>query len=161
MTQRCPACKFVRQWKNQPNIRRIPAGNLLLSAAILYSGSMISHTLRISKILKVECFSRQTFHKHQKNYLIPVVMKLWKEEQHRVIQNMSALPGGVVLSGDGRSDSPGHCAKYGAFTVIEQRANKVLGVQLVQVSTWHFNNLSLLRFFVQSCEKCFCLCLLV
>ncbi|CAH3028847.1 unnamed protein product [Porites evermanni] len=45
---------------------------------------------------------------------------------------MSALPGGVVLLGDGRSDSPGHCAKYGAFTVIEKRVNKVLDVQLVQ-----------------------------
>ena len=93
VTQKCPACKFVRQWKSQPNIRRIPAGNLLRSAAILYSGSMISQTLRILKILKVECFSRQTFHKHQKNYLIPFVIKLWKEEQDRVIQNMSALPG--------------------------------------------------------------------
>ena len=122
---------------------------------------MISQTLRISKILKVECFSRQTFHKHQKNHLIPVVIKLWKEEQDGVIQNISALLGGVFLSGDGRSDSPGHCDKYGAFTVIEQRVNKVLGVQLVQVSTWHFNNLSLLPFFVQSCEKYFCLCLTV
>ena len=26
VTQKCPACKFVRQWKSQPNIRRIPAG---------------------------------------------------------------------------------------------------------------------------------------
>ena len=147
VTQKCPACKFVRQWKSQPNIRRIPAGNLLLSAAILYSGSMISQTLRIFKILKVECFSWQTFHKHQNNYLIPFVIKLWKEEQDRVIQNMSALPGGVVLLGDGRSDSPGHCAKYGAFTIIEQRVNKVLDVQLVQVRTWHFNNSSLLPFF--------------
>ena len=163
VTQKFPTCKFVRPWKSRPNIRRIPAGNLLLSAAILYSGSMISHTLRIFKTLKVECFSRQTFHKHQKNYLIPVVIKLWKEEQDRVIQNMSALPGlgGVVLSGDGRSDNPGHCAKYGAFTGIEQRVNKVLDVELVQVSTWHFNNFLFIALFVQSCEKCFCLCLLV
>ena len=155
VTQKCPACKFVRQWKSQPNIRRIPAGNLLLSAAILYSGSMISQTLRIFKILKVECFSRQTFHKHQKNYLIPVVIKLWKEEQDRVIQNMSALPRGVVLSGDGRSDSPGLCAKYGAFSVIEQRVNKVLDVQLVQVRTWHFNNLSLLPFLFSHVKSAF------
>lgn len=147
VTQKCPTCKFVCQWKSQPNIRRILAGNLLLSAAILYLGSMISQTLRIFKILKVECFSWQTFHKHQNNYLIPFVTKLWKEEQDRVIQNMSALPGGVVLLGDGRSDSPGHCAKYGAFTIIEQRVNKVLDVQLVQVRTWHFNNSSLLPFF--------------
>lgn len=107
---------------------------------------MISQTLRIFKILKVECFSWQTFHTHQNNYRIPVIIKLWTEEQDRVIQNMSALPGGVVLLGDGRSDSPGHCAKYGAFTVIEKRVNKVLDVQLVQVRTWHFNNLSLFPF---------------
>lgn len=68
---------------------------------------------------------------------------------------MSALPGGVVLSGDGRSDSPGHCAKYGAFTVIEQRVNKVLDVQLVQVSTWHFNNLSLLLFLFSRVKSAF------
>ena len=83
----------------------MPAGNLLLSAAILYSGSMISQTLRMLKILRVECFSRQTFHKHQKNYLIPVVIKMWKEEQDKIIQSVSSLEGGLVLSGDGRSDS--------------------------------------------------------
>ena len=85
----------------------MPAGNLLLSAAILYSGSMISQTLRMLKILRVECFSRQTFHKHQKNYLIPVVIKMWKEEQDKIIQSVSSLEGGLVLSGDGRSDSQG------------------------------------------------------
>ena len=36
VTQKCPTCKFVCPWKSQPNNRRIPAGNLLLSAAILY-----------------------------------------------------------------------------------------------------------------------------
>ena len=35
---------------------------------------------------------------------------------------------------DGRSDSPGLSAKYGSFTVIEQKVNKVLDVELVQVS---------------------------
>ena len=50
-----------------------------------------------------------------------------------MVERLSDLEGGVVLSGDGRSDSPGHSAKYGAFTVIEQRINKVLDAQLVQV----------------------------
>ena len=134
VTQKCANCSYCRVWRSQPNIKKMPAGNLLLSAAILYSGSMISQTLRMLKILRVECFSRQTFHKHQKNYLIPVVIKMWKEEQDKIIQSVSSLEGGLVLSGDGRSDSPGHCAKYGAFTVIEQRVNKVFDVQLVQVS---------------------------
>ena len=82
----------------------------------------------------MECFSCVTFHKHQRNYLIPVVINKWKEEQEHVIQSLSVFEGGLVMSGDGRSDSAGHCAKYRAFTVIKQRVNKVLDVQLVQVS---------------------------
>ncbi|XP_061195757.1 uncharacterized protein LOC133203984 [Saccostrea echinata] len=39
---------------------------------------------------------------------------------------------GLVLAGDGRSDSPGLCAKYGAFTFIETKINKVLDIQQVQ-----------------------------
>ena len=86
------------------------------------------------KIMKIQCFSRQTYHKHQRNYLIPVIVQMWKEEQENLVKRLAKLEGGVVLSGDGRSDSPGHSAKYGAFTVIEQRTNKVLDVQLVYVS---------------------------
>lgn len=33
-----------------------------------------------------------------------------------------------------RSDSPGHCAKYGTYSLIEERLNKVVDLQLVQVS---------------------------
>ena len=62
------------------------------------------------------------------------MVKKWQEEQEQLVETLSNLEGGVVLSGDGRSDSPGHSAKYGAFTVIEQRVNKVLEVELVQVS---------------------------
>ena len=99
VTQKCLSCSYVRVWRSQPYIKKIPAGNLLLSAAILYSGSMISQTLRMLKILKVQCFSRQTYHKHQKNYLIPVVIKMWKEEQEKLVERVRNLGGGVVLLG--------------------------------------------------------------
>ena len=59
---------------------------------------------------------------------------MWKEEQEKLVERLCNLGGGGVLSGDGRSDSAGHSAKYGASTVIEQMINKVLDVQLVQVS---------------------------
>ncbi|KAG5275499.1 hypothetical protein AALO_G00121020 [Alosa alosa] len=44
------------------------------------------------------------------------------------------MDGGLVLAGDCRSDSPGHCAKYGSCSLIEDRVNKVVDVQLVQSS---------------------------
>lgn len=39
----------------------------------------------------------------------------------------------MVLGGDARCDSMGHCAKYVSYTLIELDVNKVLTVQLVQV----------------------------
>ena len=51
VTQKCPACKFVRQWKSQPNIRRIPAGNLLLSAAILYLPGNVTFVFMLLTLL--------------------------------------------------------------------------------------------------------------
>ena len=63
---------------------------------------------------------------------MPVIIKMWKEEQDKLVERLSNIGGGVVLSGDGRSDSPGYSAKCGAFTVIEQRIKK--DVWLVQVS---------------------------
>ncbi|KAJ4937706.1 hypothetical protein JOQ06_002338 [Pogonophryne albipinna] len=38
----------------------------------------------------------------------------------------------LVLGGDGRADSPGHCAKFGSYTMLELHANVVVDVQLVQ-----------------------------
>lgn len=63
---------------------------------------------------------------------MPVIIKMWKEEQDKLVERLSNIGGGVVLSGDSRSDSPGYSAKYGAFTVIEKRIKK--DVWLVQVS---------------------------
>uniref|UniRef100_A0A3P9ICA2 Uncharacterized protein n=1 Tax=Oryzias latipes TaxID=8090 RepID=A0A3P9ICA2_ORYLA len=39
---------------------------------------------------------------------------------------------GIVLAGDGRSDSPGHSAKYGTYTMLELPANVIIDMQLVQ-----------------------------
>uniref|UniRef100_A0A1A8NS63 Uncharacterized protein n=1 Tax=Nothobranchius rachovii TaxID=451742 RepID=A0A1A8NS63_9TELE len=39
-----------------------------------------------------------------------------------------------MLSGECRSDSLGHCSKYGSYTIIEERLNKVIDVHLVQSS---------------------------
>ena len=82
VTQKCLTCSYARVWRSQPYIKKIPAENLLLSAAILYSGSMISQTLRMLKIFNVQCFSRQTYHKHQKNY---IQERLGKRQQQNFV----------------------------------------------------------------------------
>jgi hypothetical protein len=131
------SCSFQRMWHSQPHVRRMPAGNLLLSAAILMTGSLPTQALRMLNVINIATMSLPVFFKHQRQYLIPVIIAAWKEHQEKLIAALNAVyDGKIVLSGDGRSDSPGHCAKYGTFTVIEQQINKVLDVQQVQVNIY-------------------------
>ena len=56
-----------------------------------------------------------------------------KTEQQDLCQQAKDLEGTVTLGGDGWADSPGHCVKYGTYTMMELRLGKVIDVQLVQV----------------------------
>ena len=79
----------------------------------------MSQTLKMLKILKIQCFICQTYHKHTCHF------KNVEGRAQEIGRKLSNLEGGVLLSGDGKSDSPGHSAKYGAFTVT---TNKVLDI---------------------------------
>ncbi|XP_073668260.1 uncharacterized protein [Paramisgurnus dabryanus] len=114
--------------------RNMPACNLLMSGAIHFSGCMATQTIRMLKLFGLQCITVNTFFRHQRLYTIPTVIKAWQNEQAGIIRDLKEMSGGLILSGDCRSDSPGHCAKYGTYSLIEDRINKVLDVQLVQSS---------------------------
>ena len=59
-------CEYQIQWTSQPQIRDTPAGNVLLSAAILFSGATPGKVLRMLSHLNVACFTDKTFYCHQK-----------------------------------------------------------------------------------------------
>lgn len=48
--QSCKYCDHVREWNSQPFVKNIPAGNILLSAAILYSGGLPAQVANIINI---------------------------------------------------------------------------------------------------------------
>ena len=101
----------VCTWKSQPEINGTSAGNVLLSASILYSGSTFSKVSEMMKIMNVKFFSEKTFHNIQSSVLFPAVNALYRENV--LIRFRSKIE--VNLSGDGRCDSPGYNAKYGTL----------------------------------------------
>uniref|UniRef100_A0A3P9IFT0 THAP-type domain-containing protein n=1 Tax=Oryzias latipes TaxID=8090 RepID=A0A3P9IFT0_ORYLA len=115
----CKSCKKVTKWKSQPFVGDIPLGNILLSVAILSTGALATKVLRMFQNMKVACISKRTFFRHQKDYLLPSIIHLWAEQQAWLIACLQAEQRGIVLAGDGRSDSPGHSAKYGTYTMLE------------------------------------------
>ena len=123
----CDFCHIpISSWYSQPYLwtSNIPAGNIELSAAILYSGNQFAKVARFLEAYGVPSVSRSTFDSHQRQYLMPVVTSTWGAHQEHMFQELREMGGNLILSGDGRSDSPGHCAKFGSYSALEMRLGK-------------------------------------
>ena len=73
VTQSCSRCHYSWVWDSQPMIGNIPAGNISLSAAILFAGALPTKALRIFNMLHCCCISPATFFRHQRQYLQPTI----------------------------------------------------------------------------------------
>jgi solute carrier family 8 (sodium/calcium exchanger) len=138
VSQVCTNCGYTRLWNSQPFVNQMALGNLILSGAMLFTGCLPTQVLRLFNTMNVACISRSTYHRHQRLYTIPTIIRTWQAEQDILVHTLSQDDQGLDVAGDSRSDSPGHSAKYGGYTLMEQRHNKVLDMQLVQVSDWDF-----------------------
>ncbi len=132
VTKTCPKCNEKLTWYSQPMVKNIPAGNLLLSASILFAGASPIKVLRVLKNANITSISDRTYCNHARDFLYPTIWHVWQEEQAELFEQLREMEDGLVLGGDGRNDSPGHCAKYGSYSVLESRINKVIDVELVQ-----------------------------
>jgi len=131
VTQTCKACGNEWRWWSQSKIGDIPAGNLLLSSAILFTGALPRKTLQVLRVMGVMVISPATFFNHQKKYLHTVVQRVWEKQTRVLHQKLKDTD--LILGGDGRSDSMGHCAKYGTYTLMELATNKIIYTTVVQV----------------------------
>ena len=123
--------KYV--WESQPYVGKIPVGNIMISAAIFYTGSLPAKALRVFRSLNCATITRKTFFRYQKAFLQPAVSYIWEKEQETLINQLTDKKEALVLGGDGRADSPGHSAKYGSYSVIDLKQSKVVDIKLVQV----------------------------
>ena len=137
--QVCTRCKRTWHWESQPFIQSFPVGNVLMSAAILYSGSLPAKALRMFHILKCATITPNTLFRHQSQILQPAVKKVWEKEQLLLMNTIRKEKRNLFLSGDGRCDSPGHSAKFGSYTIIDIFSDKVVDFKLVQVRLRAYN----------------------
>ena len=122
------------KWESQPRDGMLPLGNLQLAGSLFFSGSSPVRGLRMLSFFNLQNISLRTFYLMQKLYLIPSVKNIWLKQQVKLFTEIKAAGTPVVLGGDGRCDSPGHCAKYGSYTLMDLQTCKVLDMKLVQVT---------------------------
>ncbi|KAG1671219.1 THAP domain-containing protein 10 [Nymphon striatum] len=65
-------------------------------------------------------------------HIVWTIRSLWEDKKTWLLASLQAEQRDLVLGGDGRSDSPGHSAKFGSYTMIELEANVIIDTQLVQ-----------------------------
>ena len=52
-----------------------------------------------------------------------------------MLEKVKSIKDGITIAGDGRHDSMGHCAKYGAYTIFCCTVPMILHFSLIQVNT--------------------------
>lgn len=129
--QQCAHCGYFKEWSSQPTVDSIPAGDLQLCAAVLFTGSSFRQVSKFLRAFNIQGVSEQCFYRHQAKLLIPTVNWQWKLEQDELIME-TVRAGPATLGGDMQLDSPGHSAKYGTYTVMNLKSNRVIDIQLVQ-----------------------------
>ena len=107
VSQNCAHCNYFREWDSQPFINSLPAGNILLSAAVFFTGSSFAKIERVFSSMNICSTTSSTFYSHAKSYLQPCIYTLWRENQRHLIDNIKQRGGEVIIGGDMRADSPG------------------------------------------------------
>ncbi len=131
--QTCKSCKGSYTWRSQPLVLgKYPAGNILLSFAILMSGSSISKVLLLFRHLGLKIYCARTFFYHQRRFMFPLILQYWEKSRAALINQLKGIKDSV-WAGDGRFDSMGHSAKYGCYTMLNCNLTKLVHFELLQV----------------------------
>ena len=131
ITSECSNCKEFYTWKSQPDLLgRFPAGNLLLSFAVLCAGASIRKVLLVFRHMGMLAYHEPAYYYHQRYLLIPSVVAFWKKYQSKVLETLKNKE--VVLAGDGRHDSMGHSAKYGTYSIFCCSIGLIIHIVLVK-----------------------------
>lgn len=138
-----------RSWESQPIINNTPAGNILLSGAILFSGALPTLTIRVLGNMNCATIVPRTFYNHQKKFLTQAVSSVWLKHQTNITESLKKSKRPLIIGGDGRCDSPGHSAKFGSYTVMDLETKNIIDVELVQSnevkSSYHMELEGLIR----------------
>ena len=103
------------------------AGNIFLSAAILFTGNTFQRIKEHMFVIKASFTSQTTFNKIQKKYLFPAVHRMYTTNRHFIIDNLAEKVD-IDLLYNGRYDSPGYNAKYDTYTVLDKNSGLTLDV---------------------------------
>ena len=110
------------------NGQKVFVNTVVLAASVLISGNNFSKAAMFSKCSNLQFVSVSTFHRIQKLYGIPAINSFWGEMQKEMEGVFEKEK--LVLAGDGGNDSPGHCAQYCVYSLMEDSTKTIVDVEI-------------------------------
>ena len=127
----CPY-KHISTWYSQPMIGDIFLGNLQAVSSIVFSGGTFKQFRDMADILHLQMLCESAFYKLQSKYVFGAINKVYKEYRGQILNKFTNTS--VLLSGDGRHDSPGHNAKYCTYSVMDQILSQIVHFHVICVA---------------------------
>ena len=119
------------RWASQPTCEDVRAGNLLLASAIALSGNSFTKVGFLFKICNIAFFSKSLFNQYQHLYIAPTINEHWEKSKTDAWNERAGKS--LLLSSDGRNDSPGHCAQYCTYSFADMDSKEILNIKIVDV----------------------------
>ena len=119
------------RWSAQPSCDKIRARNLTLASALLLSGNSYTKVGLMFNFCNLQYFSSTLFNQYQQLYIIPAINDFWQQHLEQVWNEKAGKD--IILSGDGRNDSPGHSAQYCTYTLADMQDRAILQMNVVDV----------------------------
>ena len=104
--------------------------NILVTSSVLVTGNNWLKFHHLCKALNLVIPSKSTFFQNQSSFVSPEVKIFW-EELMAESKKILSLYNDVTLSGDGRSDSPGHCAQYCTYVLMESLSKMIVDLEVL------------------------------
>ena len=131
VTWKCNAGHFGGRWAAQPTCNQVRAGNLTLASSLLFSGNSFTKIGMMFKFCNIQYFSQTLFYQYQSLYIAPTVNDFWEQQKKELWDERAGQD--IILSGDGRNDSPGHSAQYSTYSLASMNDNAILQMNIVDV----------------------------
>ncbi|KAL2079298.1 hypothetical protein ACEWY4_025042 [Coilia grayii] len=125
------------EWQSCPDTRGMPENNLLASAATLFTGATYTDIADWAGLLNLQLPHNTTYNNIQSSYLIPTIEETYKKQENAIRARLicqTLEDEDLHICGDGRSDSPGHSAKYTTYSFMDDTTKQIVGFDLIQVT---------------------------
>ncbi|KAJ8889175.1 hypothetical protein PR048_008669 [Dryococelus australis] len=125
------ACGNVFAWYSHPVFGKRPERNVEISSSLYLSGILFEKNKSFCRFLDIAMFSRTTYDKIVNSIISPVINSVWKNERETNLKELQKSSN-VWLAGDGQYDSPGFCAKYVIYSLVDLHRGIIVDFELLQ-----------------------------